>query len=37
MPIALQIMKEDKSQSELRGIIILEREVLDNQEDIHCN
>lgn len=37
MPIALKIMKEDKSQSELRGTIILEREVLDNKEDIHCN
>lgn len=31
MPIALKLMKENKSQSQLRGIIILERKVLDNK------
>jgi len=30
-------MKKDKFQIELRGVIILERKVLDNQEDIHYN
>lgn len=37
MPTALKLMKEDKSQRELSGIMLLEQKVLDNQEGIHCN
>lgn len=35
MPIAIKLMKEDKSLSEVRDIIISESKVLDMQEDIH--
>lgn len=35
MPIAIKLMKEDKSPSEVRDIIISESKVLDMQEDIH--
>lgn len=37
MPIAIKLMKEDKSQSEVRDIIISERKVFEMQEDIHYN
>lgn len=37
MAIALKLMKKEKSQSELSGIIILERKGLYHEEDIHCN
>lgn len=37
MPIALKLIQEDISQHELTGIMILERKVVYNGDDIHCN